>query len=921
MKWELEAETNTLSEEDRQKWMDTRILWIEKDRMQSESLKQKSRVKWNLEGDANTKFFHSSVKRRQSRNHISGLMVDGTWATTPNQIIKESFEYFKKVFTSTDAEDRPAYHSDGYKKLSIQEAASLEEMFTESEVIEAIKSCDGSKALGLDGFNFKFLNFFWPVIKKDLLNALMWFWETGHITRGCNATFVTLIPKVTDPLTLKDFRPISLVGDYYKIIAKLLANRLRKVIGKLIGEEQNAFLQGRFILDGVLIANETVSFLQQVKEKSVIFKIDIEKAYGKLEWRFLMNSMSQMGFGNRWLNWINSALQSATLSILINGSPTNEFNMTRGVRQGDPLAPFLFLLAAEGLNQVCKEALDKDLVKGVQVGDNKVRLFHLKYADDTIIFTPWDKRNVKNIQLLLKCFEMASGLGVNMTKSCVYGVGASQDEVLSLAARMGCKHGSFPIKYLGLPIGTNMGRLASWQPILDKFKNILSGWKAKCLSFGGRLTLVKSVLGSLPLYYFSLFRAPAGILNTLEKVRRKFFWGGGNDASNKLCWVKWENILSNGELGGLNIGSLNAHNISLLAKWWWRFRVKKDSLWVRVIKSIYGSNGGLSPYASNRVKYTSTWGNIIKVGCVIQKLNINWVESFRWVVGNGESISFWDDIWVGNVRLLDKFNRLYKLEKNSAARLSERGSWVNGNWEWKWDWSVNPRGRSLDELESLKNMLESICVSQVHEDKWFWTMSKEGIFEAKTLRQLVDQQLLHPLMEDFQKTRWSLLLPSKICIFIWRALKGRIPVRVELDRRGVDIPSLLCPLCNDAVENIDHALVRCRVSSQIWKSFFSWWDVNDLGAIDLHELLNHPGLGSWNKHQRQLWEAAIWSFLYQLWKLRNEVVFNNARLQLPDRFMELKWRSFLWIHTRTKKGSLDWRSWLTFPALSLTRNQ
>ena len=154
-----------------------------------------------------------------------------------------------------------------------------------------------------------------------------WFWETGEISKGCNASFITLIPKVSDPIGLSDYRPISLIGSYYKIIAKMLAERVKLVVGKLVGEVQNAFIKGRYILDGVLIANETVGCIKKNKKKCLMFKVDFEKAYDSLNWKYLLDMLRLMGFGGKWCKWIEECLKSATVSVLVNGSPTKEFQM------------------------------------------------------------------------------------------------------------------------------------------------------------------------------------------------------------------------------------------------------------------------------------------------------------------------------------------------------------------------------------------------------------------------------------------------------------------------------------------------------------------------------------------------------------------------------------------------------------------
>lgn len=210
---------------------------------------------------------------------------------------------------------------------------------------------------------------------------------------------------------------------------------------------------------------------------------------------------------------MRACLSTASTSILVNGSPTNEFRLTRGIRQGDPLSPFLFLIVAEGLNVAMEEAMISGIFKGVRIGDgqdvcNHVTISHLQFVDDTIFFGDWSEDNVVGLLSILKCFEMASGLKVNLKKSKLLGLGVEESVVRVWADLIGCGVDLLPFKYLGLPVGCVMNRYASWNSVLDKFNCRLSSWKSRMISFGGRLTLVKSVLGSLPLYFFSLFRAP-----------------------------------------------------------------------------------------------------------------------------------------------------------------------------------------------------------------------------------------------------------------------------------------------------------------------------------------------------------------------------------------------------------------------------
>ncbi|GJR37725.1 putative RNA-directed DNA polymerase, eukaryota, reverse transcriptase zinc-binding domain protein [Tanacetum coccineum] len=192
--------------------------------------------------------------------------------------------------------------------------------------------------------------------------------------------------------------------------------------------------------------------------------------------------------------------------------------MERGLSQGDPLSPFLFILAIEALNVAILKATNRDLFHGVKVGKDKFHISHLHFADDALIMGEWSLTNALNLSRILTCFHLASGL-----------------------------------------------------------KKRLSKWKSKSLSIGRRVTLIKTVLNSLGVYYFSNFKTPKKIITKLENIRRKFFWGGNND-ENKIAWIAWEKVISPRVNGSLGIGSLRITNQVLLVKWWWRFYVEDQAL-------------------------------------------------------------------------------------------------------------------------------------------------------------------------------------------------------------------------------------------------------------------------------------------------------------------------------------------------------
>ncbi|GKV29753.1 hypothetical protein SLEP1_g38652 [Rubroshorea leprosula] len=251
---------------------------------------QKSRRMWLKEGDANTKYFHRCAKGRWRRNEILCIRIKGVQHTGVAEIKNEVAKYFEELFTEEKWE-RPKLDGVGFKRISEADNDILIAAFSEKEIKEAVWECESSKSPGPDGFNFKFVKVMWEDIKSDVVEFVQEFHEHGKIAKGSNASFIVLIPKVENPQKIEEYRPISLIGVMYKILAKLLANRLRRVIDKVIGEQQMAFLRGRQLAEGAVIANEVIDEAKRKKKKSFIFKVDFEKAYdkgrgiGSLWWR------------------------------------------------------------------------------------------------------------------------------------------------------------------------------------------------------------------------------------------------------------------------------------------------------------------------------------------------------------------------------------------------------------------------------------------------------------------------------------------------------------------------------------------------------------------------------------------------------------------------------------------------------------
>ncbi|GKA18638.1 RNA-directed DNA polymerase, eukaryota [Tanacetum coccineum] len=314
-------------------------------------------------------------------------------------------------------------------RLSTEQKEDMECNITREEIKRAVWECGTDKSPGPDGFTFGFYRRFWCVIENDVVEAVKTFFQDATFPKGGNASFIALIPKTINANMVKDFRPITLIGSLYKIIAKILAKRLVSVLGNLVSEVQSAFVDNRQILDGPFILNELIHWYKRKNKQSMIFKVDFEKAYDSVRWDFLIDVLKKFGFGERWCHWIQGCLASSRGSILVNGSPTSEFQFYKGLKQGDPLSPLLFLLVMESLHLSVQRVVDAGLFLGITICPS-IHLSHLFYADDAVFLGQWSEGNINVIVKVLDCFYRASGLHINMNKSKLIGISVDNSKIV-----------------------------------------------------------------------------------------------------------------------------------------------------------------------------------------------------------------------------------------------------------------------------------------------------------------------------------------------------------------------------------------------------------------------------------------------------------------------------------------------------------
>ena len=833
--------------------------------MEETSWRQKSRETWLKEGDRNTGFFHRMANAHRRRNCLTSININGRKLDKEAEI-KEGLVNALQNLLSDPGGWRPPLPDLALNETGHEEAARLEEIFSEEEIWAAISGLNSEKAPGPDGFPLAFWSFSWDFVKNEVLGFFKEFHEHGRFVKQLNATFLVLIPKKQTVEDFKDLRPISLVGGLYKILTKVLANRIKKVLDKVISKFQNAFVEGRQILDAVLIANEIVDSSLRRKVYGLICKLNIEKAYDSIRWEFLFQVMGKMGFGGRWLSWIKWCISTASFSVLVNGSPAGFFPSSRGLRQGDPLSLYLFVIGMEVLSCLLNRATVGNYLSGTKITDGRgeeMVISHLLYADDTLLFCRADNDELKFISWILMWFEAVSGLKINLNKSEILPIGpvANMEE---LASELGCKIGSLPTTYLGLPLGAKHKAQSVWDSVEERFRKRLASWKLHYISKGGRATLIRSSLSSLPIYHLSLFRAPQKVCARLERIQRQFLWGG-SDGVKKVSLVNWATVCTEKKKGGFGIKSFSKMNKALLSKWNWRFANDRNSLWRKIISSKFGESLDGWHTRDLRGGYgTSLWKEIRK----------EWPSFFQNAVlslGGGRRINFWKDVWCGEKALCSKYHSLFNLALNKEAKIADIWDRDSGDGNWAPTFLRPLNDWEIEEVARFFHSLQEVSYCPSGEDRLLLKNYKGKGFSVKRMYKSLEPS---PAIDFPYRLIWNPIVPPKIGVFAWEATWGKVLTIDQLKRRGMTLVNR-CFMCEEDEENIEHLLIHCKSAKMLWNLFLSIFGISWVFPKSvLHTLLAWQGADVGKKRKR-IWLATPLCLFWTLWRARNRMVFEN----------------------------------------------
>ncbi|XP_026410646.1 uncharacterized protein LOC113305868 [Papaver somniferum] len=414
-------------------------------------LKMKSRVTWLEDGDQNTCFFHNSIRMRRSQNTISELKVSNDTTLFLQDEIKDFIvNHYQAKFNGGDVNIDPVLFDIEHESISVAESAFMDAIPSLEEVRVAVFDLGADSAPGPDGYTGSFYRKCWDIISGDLFNAIANCWSVRKIPNGINSSFIVLIPKDKKSDAIKDYRPIGLSNFFFKIITKIMATRLGTVLNKLISEEQVAFMKGRNIHENIALASELTNEINtKSKHGNVGLKLDIAQAFDTVSWDFIAEVFRQYGFSDSWCNWVLNILSSARISIMINSCPESYFSITRGLCQGDPLSPLIFVLIEDVLSHNLSK-LFANRSMNVMVSKKDVAPTHLLFVDDILIFYRGNLHSFQNLKSMLALYQHASGQCINYAKSKFYYGGDRISRAIDISNYLGMERALFPDKYLGI---------------------------------------------------------------------------------------------------------------------------------------------------------------------------------------------------------------------------------------------------------------------------------------------------------------------------------------------------------------------------------------------------------------------------------------------------------------------------------------
>ena len=504
----------------------------------------RSRCKYVKDNEKNTKFFYSLEKANYNKKNMTHLKTDnGNVITSPKDILCEQEKFYKELYRKDEKVKFNLTNNSGIF-ISDEEKRDLDSPFQEWEVAKAVKSFKGGKVPGLDGLNAEFFQFFFSRIKNVFCDALNYAKSIGILHESARRGVITLIPKNKDPLLLKNWRPLTMLSQDQKILAKILALRLKQVLPKIISESQNGFMENRNISNTWRIAIDIAKYGKNIT--GYILSLDFDKCFDRISYDAIRGSLRYFNFGKEYIEWVSLLLDNFKVCTMNNGYTSAYFPVGRSCHQGCPLAPSLYLLCGEVLAHKIKE---NSGIQGIIIGELESLI--AQFADDTQMFLA-NRESVEQVISTLAEIETNTGLKVNYEKTSIHPI----REVPHIKCSKPIVWDPGKLEILGIDLDEDSEKF--YAKTLDKAQKVLKTWYYRRLTLYGKVLIINTLIASLFVYGLQSLEDPQEkTIHKFNTMIQEFLWKG------KKAKIKFDLLQNNYQKGGLKLIDLTMKNKSL----------------------------------------------------------------------------------------------------------------------------------------------------------------------------------------------------------------------------------------------------------------------------------------------------------------------------------------------------------------------
>lgn len=797
----------------------------------------------NCEGwEKQSKYFLSLEKRNYKNKCITKLRVGDQEVTSQNDILQEEAKYYSELYKSDNNKENRSetnfFDNDHIPKLLDNAKVKCEEDITEAECLKVLKTFKNNKSPGTDGLTAEFYKFFWPDIGKLVIESYMFSFASGLLSTDQRRGIITLTPKKDkDRTVLSNWRPISLLNVDYKILAKVIATRMKPYLPDIINSDQTGYVANRYIGENLRLISDVILYTNLKNNPGLILLVDFEKAFDTIEWHFIQKSLAAFNFGVTFRKWVALLYTDISSTVVNNGFSSDSFKVERGVRQGCPLSPFLFILAAEILAIAIRENKN---ISGIKIGEVEVKLSQL--ADDTTCFFS-DEKSAKICLKVFDDFKNLSGLKVNLSKTEAIWIGRDKFN----------REGSLPIKWsnyfktLGMKFDIHTDvRNENLDNCIEKMENVLKIWQGRQLSLIGKIVILKSLAISKLIYVVSSEHVPTNYITKIQDIIQKFLWSNGPSK------IKLKVLQQPVKDGGLKAPNFEHQIIALRTMWIKRLLSESNSNWKHVSNAFFSDYFRLKDVFHSRCCFGSLVLNVppfylgvLKAWSKLKSLHTPknpfevrkefiWFNPYIKINGNtvffkhwyNKGISFINDIWDDvNCEFFshEALNHKYGVNATFLDVLSIRTA-IPRSWKYllagdnsnitsssfrilfQYEDKLLPLCKMFS--QDVRNMLvESERVVPTAEDKW------EDIFNIEISKNI---------WEQIYKIAFENTLETRLQTFQYKVLHRVAAHNYLLEKFGY-VNDNKCVKCN-MIETIEHKYYLCSHVSCFWNDFVKWWN-------------------------------------------------------------------------------------------------